>query len=380
MKIPSRYIHFRWTSIQRSQTSPIRLSFFSHTLTSSINAATKRLALMDCSASVLSSSVVMISSVVLRIWQRSSVPLMYLWRSNFRFAQVSAIFLMPDSIASSLLAALTISLICSVNCERLSAKSLASVKVPGLMSKVLPVTSISLSQWRSRRASFLRSCSSGMVDLKASRTSFTLPNMPKSLTSSRSLGSFFICMMKPSMPSVRPWTSSSVKKSIPDHSVSLVLNSEYTEYTISRLRMSFSISSKSTWVVSSRSNSICACASVSLSFKFSTSVICACFSRSKPTSSPTSPLWMSGASGPVARNLTRSSFISRRKSETWRCVTSVNFFLTDLREWSRRRHSCDSAAQRPRMPATDSSSTSSTGILYMVRVRYFSSTSVNLIS
>ena len=83
MKIDSRYIHLRCTSIQISITSAMSDSFFSHDWTSCRNGLTNLDPSMDCKVRAMSSITSVISSTVFNTLPLSTSPLTYRISSNF---------------------------------------------------------------------------------------------------------------------------------------------------------------------------------------------------------------------------------------------------------------------------------------------------------
>ena len=197
MKMASRYCHLACTFIHTSMVSEMVLISPSHFLVCSRKGATKRLLIMLLRFIIWSSSVCVMSSVPLRMRPRSCGPLKYLTTSKRCSRHVSAIALMPTSMLSSLSAPPQMAMMSSSYWSRLSSKRLPSVKVRGFMSKVFPVSSISLSQCRSRRASPLRFCMSGRLCWKPLIVSSTMRKGPSPLISLSILPS---CSLNPSMP------------------------------------------------------------------------------------------------------------------------------------------------------------------------------------
>mmetsp|Transcript_30425 Transcript_30425/g.76172 ORF Transcript_30425/g.76172 Transcript_30425/m.76172 type:complete len:254 (+) Transcript_30425:943-1704(+) len=176
MKMLSRYIHLRCTNIHTSITSPMRLNFASHARTSSRNGFTNRLAIIDCSVKPMSSSSTVTSSVLRRMYPRSSVPLLYLASSKRCSFQVAARLATSPSILSSFSALTHISSMSSAYLCSSIENSAPRVKTLGSVSKVVPVISMSCCQWRGRRASDFRLSMRGRELLKAVIFSSTSPN------------------------------------------------------------------------------------------------------------------------------------------------------------------------------------------------------------
>ena len=201
MKMDSRYIQRRCTCIQISSTSPMSERSASQPLTSSKKGLTNLLPIMLCRLSPMSSSSSVISSVDLRIQPRSSAPFLYLNRSKCCSAHTPAIFSISFSMVSSLMAAPVISPIsAAIVCSCISNK-LPSVNVLGSISKCLPVFSMSWSQWRGRKASFLRSWMSGSDSwnsrMRASTATYALRSVRCLSLRSRAVSSSARAMTRP---------------------------------------------------------------------------------------------------------------------------------------------------------------------------------------
>lgn len=170
MKMDSRYCHFFCTVIHASSVSPISDRRFSHACTCDKKGPTNLDADIELRFIRLSSRMSVISSVARRHCPRSAPSRSYLYSVSSCAFQLVSTSSIPFSICTSLDASVTTSSTKSDISARLSAKSCASVKEPGLISTV----GSSFFQCRGRIASFLSIPSSGSEFWKDTMFSLSL--------------------------------------------------------------------------------------------------------------------------------------------------------------------------------------------------------------
>eukprot|EP00906_Rhabdomonas_costata_P000973 RCo001401 len=352
-KMDSRYIHFICTTIQTMITSPISASFFSHRWTSLRKGRTHFTLLMLWRFMMLSSIFSLISEVSIKTYPRSMPLRSYFFSENDSARQVSLIAVMAFSMLSSLAAPATMFRISSL--YRNSCMSTRFCRVKLAKSKVFPVTSISIFQWRSLKASCLRSLNSGKLSKK-----FRTPSLI-ALKGSSSLyleSIFFSRDRKLSVTFVitSVWTST---HSWLDHLVRFSFQSSYTSYTTVRSASPFSSSVRSVKVVISSPNSFSALISTSRFFCRAARSFFQSFTNSRPLSRS-----IPGFPGPLSAKVCLACCSPAANSRTWSWVTRLNLSFTAPKSSSRRLACSMTLAQKWRRLAASSASSGGTGMAY----------------